>query len=179
MDWNLQFTTVGFQGTAVPNALPKIYRDGYVTVGGYNSSGSNMPFGVVVSATTAAPNAFLLGNTSNVVRGVTLFNAAIAQNDPAKNSYYFAGQPLTAMLKGQMTIATWTKTSTGAIDPIIGCVVIYNTTTGIIEFQNTGWGGQVGWAALLADVIDVGNDLNTGTGIIGSGVGVTLSLRLI
>jgi len=179
MDWNNQFSSIGFQGSAIANGNPKVYREGFVTVGGVNADTVNIPFGVIVSAAAATPNQFKIGAGAAICRGIVLFNPAFAQNDPAKNSYYLPGQVLASMLKGQVTITSWTKTATGAIDPVIGCVVIYNNTTGIIEFLAAGSSAPSGWTALAADVYDVGNALGTGTGILASGVGVSLSLRLI
>ena len=180
MDYNNQFTAVGFQGTATANGTAKIFRDGYITVGGVNSDTVNMPFGTVVSALPASPSQFKIGApASTVIRGVVLFNSAFAQNDPAKSSYYLPTQLLSAMIKGTMNITGWTKTAAGSIDPVVGAVVIFNNTTGIIEFMASGASAPTGWTILPADVFDVGNNLNTGTGILNSGVGVSLSVRVL
>lgn len=136
MDSNLSLT-VGFKGQLNPNAQAVPLQEGYLKLGGYvaTTETNGLKFGLVVSAATSAPDSFTKGCASgNIVRGVCVFDDAIAQNAPAHPDKYLVGMPCAAINHGFMWLASWTKTATNAIDPAIGCKVIYNTTSGIIEF---------------------------------------------
>lgn len=153
------FGSIAFIGTAVGNGIPVSVAGGnYRTKGGIFSTASqndtyNAVFGSVVSVATAAPNDFLIGwVTPQVVSGVIMFDPSIAQNEPAKSNYYLKQTPMTILTAGLVRFNSWTATSTGAhAVPLVGDWVIFNNTTGVVEFQASGWGGQAGWQRLTID----------------------------
>lgn len=160
MDSNLTLD-IGFKGQLSLNAQAVPLQEGYLKLGGITDpDGSDLPFGVVVSADPLTPDIFEAGAASgNVVRGVSVFDDAIAQNAPAHPNKYLAGLPCAAINHGFFYLGSWTKTATGAIDPVIGCKVIYNTTSGVIEFLASSGSAPSGWAVLAnADVRNVDAD---------------------
>jgi hypothetical protein len=160
MESNLNLD-IGFKGQLKLKAQAVPMMEGYLKLGGVTDpDGADLEFGVVVSADPTTPNLFEAGAASgNVVRGVSVFDDAIAQNAPAHPNKYLAGLPCAAITHGFFYIAGWTKNATAAIDPVIGCKVIYNTTTGVIEFLASTGSAPSGWAELTnADVRDVTSD---------------------
>lgn len=157
----LPFTAVGYKGGANINGKPVVAQGtAPQSIGGIlstaNVSASGGVFGVVVSRTAAAPNEFIVGTTtSGYVAGIIQFDGSIAQNDPAHSSFPLLGQPITVGTRGRYIYESWTKTATGAIDPVIGAVVIFNNTTGVIEFLANGGSAPGGWTALSAAVVQV------------------------
>lgn len=160
MDSNLDLD-IGFKGQLKLNAQAVPLQEGYLKLGGVTDpAGNNLPFGVVVSADPLTPDVFEAGAASgNVVRGVSVFDDAIAQNAPAHPGEYLAGLPCAAIAHGFFYLGEWAKTATSAIDPVIGCKVIYNTTTGAIEFVAQATSPSTGFAELTgAKVVDVDAD---------------------
>lgn len=161
MDQNLTLN-IGVKGQLSLNAQAVPLQEGYLKLGGFvdSTQTNGLAFGVVVSADPDTPDNFVAGLTSgNVVRGVCVFDDAIAQNAPAHPNSYLAGFPCAALNHGFMWLGSWTKTATDAIDPVIGCVVIFNNTTGVIEFLAAGDTAPTGWTALTnADVRTVDAD---------------------
>ncbi len=157
----LPFTAVGFKGGANINGKPVVAQGtAPQSIGGIlstaNTSASGGVFGVVLSRTPAAPNEFVVGTTtSGVVTGILQFDGSIAQNDPAHSDFVLLGQPITVGTRGRFVYENWTKTATAAIDPVPGAVVIFNNTTGIIEFLASGGSAPGGWTALSANVVQV------------------------
>lgn len=150
MDSNLSLN-IGFKGQLSLNAEAIPLQEGYLKIGGFvdATETNGLKFGLVVSAAPATPDSFTKGCASgNVVRGVCVFDDAIAQNAPAHPDKYLCGLPCAALNHGFMWIGSWTKTATGAVDPAIGGKVIYNTTSGIIEFVASATTVPTGWAAL-------------------------------
>ena len=158
MDSNLNLT-VGFKGQLDLNAQAVPLQEGYLKLGGYVSTTetNGLKFGVVCSAAPSTPDTFTKGLTSgNVVRGVCVFDDAIAQNAPAHPDKYLVGLPCAVLNHGFMWLAAWDKEATDAIDPVIGCKVIYDTTTGAIEFLASTGSAPDGYAELEnADVRSV------------------------
>lgn len=149
--------SMGYKGSGKAQALP-IYEDqGAFTLGGVPSSDDTQTpkFGVVVSRNPAAtaPGKFYCGIPTDYIKsGIIMYSGAIAMLDPAKPDSFLGNQPMTVMNFGNMWFATWTKTAPGAIDPTIGCVVICNNTTGVIEFIPQGSTAPTGWTVIPADV---------------------------
>lgn len=136
MDSNLSLT-LGFKGQLKLNAQVVPLQEGYLKLGGIvdENATSGLKFGVVCSADPDTPDVFEAGVASgNVIRGIVVFDDAIAQNAPAHPNTYLAGLPCAALNHGFVWLENWTKNGTGAIDPVIGCKVVYNDTTGAIEF---------------------------------------------
>lgn len=161
MDSNLSLT-LGIKGQLSLNAQAVPLQEGYLKLGGIvdTAETNGLKFGLVVSADPDTPNSFTKGCASgNVVRGVCVFDDAIAQNAPAHPDRYLVGMPCAAINHGFMWLASWTKTATSAIDPTIGCKVIYNTTSGAIEFLASSGTAPTGWEELAgAAVRDVDAD---------------------
>ena len=145
---SLQF---GFKGQLELNAQAVPLQEGYLKLGGIVASTqtNGLRFGVVVSADPETPDLFEAGKASGkVVRGVCVFDDAIAQNAPAHPNSYLSGLPCAALNHGFMWLGSWTKDATGATDPAIGCVVIFNNTTGVIEFLAAGTSAPTGYTVL-------------------------------
>ena len=149
MDSNLSLD-IGFKGQLSLNAQAVPLQEGYLKLGGVTDpDGDDLNFGVVVSADPLTPDVFEAGAASgNVIRGVSVFDDAIAQNAPAHPDKYLAGLPCAAISHGFFYLGSWTKEATSAIDPVIGCKVIYNTTTGVIEFLASTGTAPSGYAEL-------------------------------
>lgn len=152
---------IKFKGQLELKAQAVPMQEGYLKLGGITDpAGNDLDFGVVVSADPTTPDMFEAGCASgNVVRGVSVFDDSIAQNAPAHPTKYLAGLPCACINHGFFYLAGWTKNATGAIDPKIGCKVIYNTTSGVIEFLESSGSAPDGWAVLEnADVRNVTTD---------------------
>ena len=150
MDSNLSLA-IGFKGQQKINAAAVPMQEGYLKLGGIvdSTETAGLAFGLVVSANPDTPDQFTKGCASgNVVRGVCVFDDAIAQNAPAHPNTYLSNMPCAALNHGFMWLESWKKTATGAIDPTIGCQVIYNTTSGEIQFLATAGSAPDGWAIL-------------------------------
>jgi len=112
--------------------------------------------GAVVTHTTTTA-----GTVGTVQRGITLYRPDIAMNDPAKPSYVLQGAPLTVAYFGPVWIGTWGKLGAAAIDPVVGCLVVANNTTGLIEFVAAGGSAGTGYTLLSnCKVISVSTDTN-------------------
>lgn len=170
MDKNMDLT-IGFKGQVSLNAQAVPLQEGYLKLGGIVSTSltAGLVFGRVVSAPTNDMNVFKAGQTgTDVVRGIAVFDDSVAQNAPAHPDRYLAGMPCAAINHGFMWLGNWTKTATkvagegtaaAAIDPVIGCKVIYKKATGEIEFCAAADTPVSDWAVLDgASVRDVDPD---------------------
>lgn len=128
-----------FQGGGLVNGEPVNRSNaGYKTTGGFilssdsNNSGLEATFGKVVSTLPSGDNtAFAIGKPAGyVARGIIMANNGVMQNEPAKSGYMLQDIPVTVLYEGTFRNLTWTKTQTGAIDPVVGCQIIYRYTTG-------------------------------------------------
>ena len=134
MDSNLNLA-IGLKGQISVQAQAVPLQEGYLKLGGIVGDSTALAFGVVVSADPDTPDTFEAGLASgNVVRGVCVFDDAIAQNALAHPAAYLPGMPCAAINHGFFYIGKWGKTATGAIDPVIGGKVIFKDATGEIEF---------------------------------------------
>lgn len=128
---------IGFKGAAKLNGVPMFLHQLPMTAGGVidHLETQDPAFGVLVSSFPNEPGSFRVGiPAGSIPRGVLLFDAAISQNDPGKPSSYFPGNPAAAAIFGPVQYSSWTKVATSSIDPVLGCKVIANDTTGVIEF---------------------------------------------
>ena len=161
MDKNMDLS-IGFKGQLSINAQAVPLQEGYLKLGGFVSTAltAGLKFGTVVSAPTTDLNIFKAGQTgTDVVRGIAVFDDAIAENAPAHPDRYLPGLPCAAINHGFMWLGSWTKTATGATDPAIGCKVIFKNATGEIEFVAAAANVPEGWTALAgASVRDVDPD---------------------
>lgn len=146
MDKNLSLT-LGFKGQLKLNAQAVPMQEGYLKVGGV--AAENLSFGVVVSADPDTPDLFEAGiDSGNVIRGVCVFDDAIAQNAPAHPGSYLKDMPCAALNHGFMWLQSWTKTATGAADPAIGCKVITKNADGTIEFVGSSTDVPANWTQI-------------------------------
>lgn len=156
MDSNLSLS-LGFKGQLALNAQAVPMQEGYLKLGGIvdatNQSGG-LNFGVVVSAPATDPTAIVAGNGgSNVTRGISVFDDAIAQNALGHPGKYLAGMPCAFIAKGLVKIQSWETNK----DPVIGYKVQYANSTGVIGFVSSSADGS---HTLLegAKVVDVTDD---------------------
>ena len=138
MDSNLSLA-IGFKGQLALNAQAVPMQEGYLKLGGIvdaTNQANGLAFGVVVSAPADDPTAIVAGKGSgNVVRGISVFDDAIAQNALGHPGKYLAGMPCAFIAKGIVKMQSW---ETGK-DPVIGYKV---------EFKNSD--GQIGFVASSA-----------------------------
>ena len=149
--------SLGYEGSGAANAQPVYTEDGIHTLGGSRADADTQTayFGVVVSVDPAAtvPGQFFCGIPSTYIpAGIIMYSAGIAMLDAAKPNSFIGNQPMAIVHLGQMWFGSWTKTSPNAIDPVVGCVVICNNTTGAIEFQPMGASAPTGWTVINAYV---------------------------
>lgn len=189
----LPLSGVPFFGTGVTNGIPVNRSNaGYKTIGGIvdpndDANDDLVPyFGSVVSRDpTAAPGLFAIGKPAGyIASGILVFDASVAQNDPAKANYVLTGLPTTVLYEGTVQLTEWTSTQSGAIDPIPGAVVIYRALgtgsgaapRGAIEFLPAGTLASAvptGWEALPGYVVEVTEygqvkiEVNFSTGVAG------------
>lgn len=143
--------SIGFKGQLKLNAQAVPLQEGYLKIGGFVDSDetNGLKFGVVASADPDTPDQIVAGVPSgNIVRGISVFDDAIAQNAPAHADRYLAGLPCAVLNHGFMWLEGWTKTATSAIDPVIGCKVIYKKADGSIEFLASTGSAPTNWAVL-------------------------------
>ena len=136
MDSNLSLQ-LGFKGQLALNAQAVPMQEGYLKLGGIvdaTNQSSGLSFGVVVSAPADDPAAIVAGaGSGNVIRGISVFDDAIAQNAPAHPNKYLAGMPCAFIAKGLVKIQSW---ETGK-DPVIGYKVQFADATGAIGFVSS------------------------------------------
>ena len=136
MDSNLSLQ-LGFKGQLALNAQAVPMAEGYLKLGGIvdaTNQSSGLSFGVVVSAPADDPAAIVAGaGSGNVIRGISVFDDAIAQNAPAHPNKYLAGMPCAFIAKGLVKIQSW---ETGK-DPVIGYKVQFADATGAIGFVSS------------------------------------------
>ena len=136
MDSNLSLQ-LGFKGQLALNAQAVPMQEGYLKLGGIvdaTNQSAGLKFGVVVSAPSTDPTAIVAGKGSgNVIRGISVFDDAIAQNAPAHPDKYLAGMPCAFIAKGLVKIQSW---ETGK-DPVLGYKVQYKDDDGTIGFVSS------------------------------------------
>ena len=136
MDSNLSLA-IGFKGQLKLNAQAVPLQEGYLKLGGIvdaTNQSSGLSFGVVVSAPADDPTAIIAGaGSGNVIRGISVFDDAIAQNAPAHPNKYLAGMPCAFIAKGLVKVQSW---ETGK-DPVIGYKVQFADATGAIGFVSS------------------------------------------
>lgn len=133
MDSNLSLA-IGFKGQLALNAQAVPMQEGYLKLGGIvdaTNQANGLAFGVVVSAPADDPTAIVAGaGSGNVIRGISVFDDAIAQNALGHPGKYLAGMPCAFIAKGLVKIQSW---ETGK-DPVIGYKVQFADATGAIGF---------------------------------------------
>lgn len=133
MDSNLSLA-IGFKGQLALNAQAVPMQEGYLKLGGIvdaTNQANGLAFGVVVSAPADDPTAIVAGaGSGNTIRGISVFDDAIAQNALGHPGKYLAGMPCAFIAKGLVKIQSW---ETGK-DPVIGYKVQFADATGAIGF---------------------------------------------
>lgn len=133
MDSNLSLA-IGFKGQLDLNAQAVPMQEGYLKLGGIvdaTNQANGLAFGVVVSAPADDPTAIVAGaGSGNTIRGISVFDDAIAQNALGHPGKYLAGMPCAFIAKGLVKMQSW---ETGK-DPVIGYKVQFADATGVIGF---------------------------------------------
>lgn len=141
MDSNLSLG-IGFKGQLALNAQAVPMQEGYLKLGGIvdaTNQSTGLSFGVVVSAPADDPTAIVAGaGSGNVIRGISVFDDAIAQNALGHPNKYLAGMPCAFIAKGLVKIQSW---ETGK-DPVIGYKVQFADATGAIGFVSSSADGS-------------------------------------
>ena len=151
MDTNMSLS-LGFKGQLKLNAQAVPLQEGYLKLGGI--AAENLTFGVVCSAPADDPTAIVKGKgDGNVIRGIVVFDDAIAQNAPAHPNTDLKDMPCAFVNKGLVKIMSWESGK----DPVLGYKVQYADTTGVIGFVASSADGS---HTLLegAKVVDVTDD---------------------
>lgn len=136
MDSNLNLM-IGLKGQIEVQAQAVPMQEGYLKLPGIvdPTVSGLLAFGAVVSADPDTPDMFEPGcPDGNVVRGICVFDDAVAANAVAHPTGYLPGLPCAAINHGFFYLGKWGKTATGAAAPAIGCKVIFKDATGEIEF---------------------------------------------
>ena len=133
MDSNLSLG-IGFKGQLDLNAQAVPMQEGYLKLGGIvdaTNQANGLPFGVVVSAPADDPTAIVAGaGSGNIIRGISVFDDAIAQNALGHPGKYLAGMPCAFIAKGLVKMQSWEEGK----DPVIGYKVQFADATGAIGF---------------------------------------------
>jgi len=137
---------------------------------------SNPATGIGITFATTASGVY--GST---VRGMTMYDASVAENDPAKPNYIIQGAPITLMYQGQIWLKTWIGattwtggttglvttqdasgvTLTGALaNPVLGAVVVASNVTGEVGFLASGSSAPTGYSIISATIKSVSTDTN-------------------
>ena len=136
MDSNLSLQ-IGFKGQLQLNAEAVPMQEGYVKLGGIvdaTNQSAGLLFGVVCSAPADDPTAIVAGaGSGNVIRGISVFDDAIAQNAIAHPGKYLAGMPCSFIAKGLVKVQSW---ETGK-DPQLGYKVQFADSDGKIGFVSS------------------------------------------
>ena len=135
MDKNLSLS-IGFKGQLKLNAQAVPMQEGYLKLGGIvdATQTNGLSFGVVCSADASTPGQIVAGKGSgNVIRGIVVFDDAIAQNAIAHPGKYLTGMPCAFINKGLLKVQSW---ETGK-DPVIGYKVQYKDDDGTIGFVSS------------------------------------------
>jgi len=158
---------VEYKGTQTILGVPARYQgsqDDITPKGGFisnNNTEGNAIFGYVMSVNKAADAEELLvgangtGDANNVIMGPLLNDQAVRMFDPAKPNWKMNGMPATVVREGTLLYNKWNKTATNAIDPVVGCRVIANNSTGEIQFLPAGNTVPSGWTQINAVIVDV------------------------
>lgn len=158
---------IEFKGTQTINGVPARYQgsqDDITPVGGFisnNNTEGNAIFGYAMSMNVAADKreflmgANAVGSANNVFVGILLNDQAVRENDPAKPNWKMNGMAATAVKEGTLLYNFWNKTAANAIDPVPGCRIIANNTTGEIQFLPAGNAVPAGWTQVQGVVVDV------------------------
>lgn len=139
-------TAIAYKGNAFANGILAGPKDSYFTVGGsvdiadVNNTLDVVPFGSIVSTLATTPTLFVQGvpSASYLITGVLVASEQEMQNEPFKSGGYLKGEAATALTQGFVRYNTWQKVNTPTpIDPVKGCAVVYDKTSGEVSFTAT------------------------------------------
>jgi len=140
-----QFSSVLFEGGGLPNGIPADLSGGLYTLGGFqnvNDSGGQANFGDLVSSNpndASGDGSFYVGiPTGYQIRGIVMYDAGIAMNDPAKPNYFLQGAPVTVLYRGALLFYGADTTIIGSGIPNISDVVCVQNSTGVLDFMPPG-----------------------------------------
>lgn len=149
MDSNLTLS-VGFKGQLKLTAQAVPLQEGYLKLGGTVDETNGLAFGVAASSDPDTLDLFEAGIASgNVLRGIVVFDDAIAQNAPAHPGKYLDGMPCAVINHGFVwIIPPTTQTATGAAAPTVGSKVICKDDDGTINFLPASTDVPSGWTQI-------------------------------
>ena len=139
-------STIAYKGNVFANGVLAGPKDKNFILGGtldisdVNNTLDVVPFGNVVSTLAASPFLFVQGvaSASYLITGVLVASEQEMQNEPFKSGGYLKGEPCSVLSDGFVRYNTWQKVNTPTpIDPVKGCAVVYDKTTGEISFTAT------------------------------------------
>ncbi len=160
-----------FFGSVVANGVPAVMegsnrllqtKGGIISAGASQSTSGSAVFGAIMSilasGTAADDAAFYVGYPSGsgfMIIGALLNEQGVMENDPAKPNFLFNEEPATVVVKGRLRYSSYGSSASGAIAPIPGCRVVFQDTTGILNFLPAGTSVPAGYHQLQAAVIGV------------------------
>ena len=167
-----QASITTFPGNTGINAFPAGPKDSYLTLGGYldsadanNNATDILSFGTVVSSLAGTGHQWAVGkaSASYFYRGVAIFDASIAENEPFKSAGFLKGSPATVVYRGPIRLTTWTTTHTAALaTPVIACKVVCKDADGRIEFIPSGQAVDSGWIDISAKAVFTSYEVRVG-----------------
>lgn len=156
---------VEFKGSQTINGVPARYQgsqDDITPKGGFisnNNTEGNAIFGNIMCVNKAADvEELLVGaqvDANSIIVGPLMNDQAVRMFDPAKPNWKMNGMPATVVREGTLLYNKWNKTATNSIDPVMGCRIIANNSTGEIQFLPAGNAVPSGWAQINAVIVDV------------------------
>lgn len=149
MDSTLNLS-VGFKGQLKLTAQAVPLQEGYLKLGGTVDNAGGLAFGVAASSDPDTLDLFEAGIASgNVLRGIVVFDDAIAQNSPAHAGKYLDKMPCAVINHGFVwIIPEATQTATGAAAPTVGSKVICKDADGTINFLPAATSVPSGWTQI-------------------------------
>jgi hypothetical protein len=171
-------TAIAFRGLTGINGFPAGPKDSTLTLGGYldsadanNNATDILNFGIVVSSLSGSGSQWAVGkpSASYFMRGISMFDAGISENEPFKSSGYLKGSPAVVCFAGLLRLTSWTSVHTAALTtPVLACKIVTKDTTGVIEFIPSGQAVDSGYTDISAYVKLVSYE---------AGVGALLSVK--
>lgn len=135
---NMNFSMGNFKGNGKLNGVPVFTHQLPLTKGGVmgtiDSVNAPAKFGRAVSVDPDNPNTFVMGHPAGtILKGILMFDPAIARNDPGMYNEYFEGRPATCVTFG---LVQFSECDPAGSLPKEGMHVGINKTTGQIVFDD-------------------------------------------
>lgn len=135
---NMNFSMGNFKGNGKLNGVPVFTHQLPLTKGGVmgtiDSVNAPAKFGRAVSVDPDDPDTFVMGHPAGtILKGILMFDSAIARNDPGMYDEYFEGRPATCATFGLLQFSEF---DTAGSVPREGMHVGINTVTGQLIFDD-------------------------------------------